>query len=82
MKSFAKFLLIGAVAVMAIAVSAAPSEAAKKKKMAKEACWDAALCSANCNGATCQVNFCGFDHKWYPSLITPFCITGNCPSKC
>ncbi len=32
MKSIAKVLLVGAVAVMAIAVSAAPSEAAKKKK--------------------------------------------------
>ena len=31
MKSFAKLLLVGTVAVMAIAVSAAPSEAAKKK---------------------------------------------------
>ena len=31
MKSIAKILLVGAVAVMAIAVSAAPSEAAKKK---------------------------------------------------
>ena len=33
MKFFAKFLLVGTVAVMAIAVSAAPSEAAKKKEM-------------------------------------------------
>ena len=33
MKSIAKILLVGAVAVMAIAVSAAPSEAAKKKRM-------------------------------------------------
>ena len=30
MKSIAKILLVGAVTVMAIAVSAAPSEAAKK----------------------------------------------------
>ena len=35
MKSFAKVLLVGAVAVMAIAVSAAPSEAKKHKKMMK-----------------------------------------------
>ena len=33
MKSIAKVLLVGAVAMMAIAVSAAPSEAAKKKRM-------------------------------------------------
>ena len=82
MKSFAKLLLIGAVAVMAIAASAAPSEAAKKKNTAKEACSDTALCSSNCNSANCQINFCGADQKRYQAVLTPYCLTGNCPPKC
>jgi hypothetical protein len=86
MKSFAKILLIGAVAVAAIAISAAPSEAAKKKKARtaamSDSCNDAALCSANCGPAGCQVNFCGFDKKWHLSLLTPVCVIGNCPPKC
>jgi hypothetical protein len=89
MKSIAKLLLVGAVAVTAIAISAAPSEAAKKKKMRHRAaashsmtCKEAGLCSANCAGATCAVNVCGADGKWYPAVLTPFCLQGQCPPKC
>lgn len=97
MKFFARALLMSAVAVLAIAISVAPSEAAKKKKtkaaaaaapaavaapMAPTGCNDAALCASNCNGATCTVNFCGVDHQWHPSLLTPFCVQGNCPPRC
>ena len=81
MKSIAKFLLVSAVAVTAIALSAAPSEAAKKKAKAAATCHPAYLCSSDCNGGTCKVNICGGDGKWYQALFTPFC-TGACPPSC
>lgn len=85
MKVFAKILMVGAVAVVAIAISAAPSEAAKKKRMAMKptTCTAPALCSAECQGGGCKVNFCGpSDGKWYWSPLTPWCIGGACPPKC
>jgi hypothetical protein len=84
MKSIAKVLLVGAVAVMAIAMSAAPSEAAKKHHKAKAAmgCGDGGLCASTCSGSTCQVNFCGYDKQWHIALLTPICIQGQCPPKC
>ena len=95
MKSLAKFLLVGAVAVMVIAISAVPSEAAKKKAKATAAaapaaampvaatgCGDGGLCSTQCDGNGCKVNFCGADKQWYPAILTPFCIKGQCPPPC
>ena len=76
MKSFAKILLVGAVAVTAIALSAAPSEAAKKKKMSAS-CTPTTLCSAKG-----KVQVCGGDGKWYQALITPVCFEPGCPAKC
>ena len=76
MKSLAKFLLVGTVAVMAVAVTAAPSEAAKKKK-------GAALCTP---GFICstggKVMACGGDGKWYAAVLTPVCFEPFCPPKC
>lgn len=87
MKSISKILLVGAVSVMAIAISAAPSEAAKKKRHAKMAaasttCKDAGMCSTNCQGNSCSVNVCAPDGKWVPAIFTPVCIKGQCPPKC
>ena len=83
MKAFAKFLMIGAVAVAAIAVSAAPSEAAKRQKVkAMTGCGDGGLCSNNCGASGCAVNFCGYDKQWHLAILTPFCLKGQCPPKC
>jgi hypothetical protein len=80
MKSFAKFLLVGAVAVTAIALTAAPSEAAKKKM--SSTCTPTTLCSAQCKTGSCWIQVCGGDGKWYQALITPVCLEPGCPAKC
>ena len=85
MKSFAKLLLVGTVAVMAIAVSAAPSEAAKKKKntqVASVSCKDAGMCATNCGDKTCSVNVCAPGGNWVPAIFTPVCVKAQCPPKC
>jgi hypothetical protein len=56
MKSIAKVLLVGTVAVMAIAVSAAPSEA-KKRTKPKAGTYVGQICSAGCGkNNMCKVN--------------------------
>ena len=89
MKSFSKVLLAGAVAVMAIAVSAAPSEAAKKHKM-KAQLFPVSACSpgAACTGAPNPlqegrgvVYMCGGDAKWVAAL-NPGCSGAGCPPPC
>lgn len=84
MKSFGKILLLSAVAVMAVAVSVAPSEAAKKKKMAKMAKPPSA-CTAvgtSCTmGGSNVVHYCNADHKWTPVLM-PACTGPGCPPPC
>jgi len=84
MKSVSKLLLASAVAMMAIAISVAPSEAAKKKKKAAkpEACAVGMLCSTACTSGICRVNVCGADRKWYQALFTPVCFTPGCPPAC
>jgi hypothetical protein len=79
MKSFAKVLLVGAVAVMAIAVSVAPSEAKKKKAMKGPAAgtYVGQLCSAGG-----KVMIWGPDMKWSPALLTPVCAAPFCPAAC
>ena len=79
MKSFAKVVLVGAVAVMAIAISVAPSEAAKKKKMKGPAAgtYVGQLCSAGG-----KVMIWGPDMKWSPALLTPVCAAPFCPPGC
>ena len=80
MKSLAKVLLVGAVAVMAIAVSVAPSEAAKKKKRMmgpKPGTYVGQLCSTGG-----KVMIWGPDMKWSPALLTPVCASPMCPAAC
>ena len=79
MKSLAKVLLVGAVAVMAIAVSVAPSEAAKKKRMKGPAAgaYVGQLCSAGG-----KVMVWGPDMKWSPAPLTPVCASPMCPAAC
>ena len=79
MKSMMKFLLVGAVAVMAVALSAAPSEAAKKKKMkaAKPGAYIGQVCSTGG-----KVMVWGADKKWSPAVFTPVCASPFCPPAC
>jgi hypothetical protein len=85
MTSIAKFLTLGAVAALAVAF-AAPADAAKKKRMRAPApvamCTAPNLCSFDCVGNGCKVNFCAPDGKWYWSMVTPYCLTGFCPQSC
>ena len=77
MKSIAKVVLVGAVAVMAIAVSAAPSEAAKKKKKGPaNGTYFGQVCSAEG-----KVMVWGYDNKWYPGF-GPACAAPFCPPAC
>jgi hypothetical protein len=79
MKSFTKLLLVGAVAVMAMAVTVAPSEAKRHKKMAAPApCMPGMLCTT----PNAHVMACGGDGKWYQAIFTPFCAGPICPPKC
>ena len=80
MKTISKLLLVGAVAVVAIAVSAAPSEA-KKKAAKMAACTPMMTCSTACKGGACSVMACGVDGKRYPA-IPPVCTQPFCPPGC
>jgi len=85
MKAIARFLLVGAVAVTAIAISVAPSEAAKKKKMKGPApgAFVGALCSTACNASNvCDVMIWAADGKWYRAAFTPVCFQPGCPAAC
>jgi hypothetical protein len=73
-----KFLVAGAVAALAIAISAAPSEAAKRKAAAAKGCTAPAYCSTNCANGWCTVYACGLDGKWYQSVLPPVCAQGLC----
>jgi hypothetical protein len=80
MTSLSKILLTGAVAVTAIAISSAPSEAAKRK--AKAPCVPGPMCSSGKATGVNNVNFCGVDGKWYRAQVTPTCVQPLCPPKC
>ena len=87
MKSISKILLVGAIAVMAIAVTAVPSDAAKKKKMAEAAapapCVVGTICKGTCDAnQACAVNVCAADGKSYPAFLTPVCFGAACPAAC
>lgn len=84
MTSIPKLLMLGAVAVIAIAVSAAPSEAAKRKKAAKEkslvptaACTQGQSCVMAGSGVR---HFCG-GGKWV-AVLAPPCTGASCGTKC
>jgi len=80
MTSIGKLLLCGAVAAIAIAISSAPSEAAKRRAAAN--CVGPAVCSHSCSQGTCQMNACGLDGKWHWAFLTPVCAAPHCPKKC
>jgi hypothetical protein len=82
MKHVTKFLLTGTFAVAAIALSAAPSEAAKRKAKASS-CTPGWTCTApGSNAGWNKVMACGGDGKWYPALFTPYCAMPFCPPRC
>jgi len=81
MTSISKILLTGAVAVAAIAISSAPSEAAKRKAKAAAPCVPSLMCSSG-KGSVNSLNFCGVDGKWYKAQVTPTCAQPFCPPKC
>jgi hypothetical protein len=85
MKSISRILLVGAVAVMAIAISAAPSEAAKKKRMkgARAGTYYGELCSLpTASPGVSAVMIWGYDRKWYQAAVTPTCLQPVCPVSC
>jgi predicted RNA-binding Zn ribbon-like protein len=79
LKTISKFVLVAAVAAMAVSFST-PSYAAKKKKMAAAptACTAWQYKTAQCNNlGWCSMQRCGLDGKWYPSLMA--CWQPSCP---
>jgi hypothetical protein len=86
MKAISKVLMVGAVAVMAIAVSAAPSEAKKHHKMMKgpkAGTYVGQVCSMGCDKKTnaCKVIMWGTDKKWSTAML-PACVSPVCPAAC
>ena len=85
MKSITKILLVGAIAVTAIAVSAVPSEAKKKMKRAKAMSpgFVGQLCTTGCGpNNVCKVMIFLADGKWYQAGVTPVCVQPYCPAAC
>ncbi|HXF88684.1 MAG TPA: hypothetical protein VNK48_10055 [Xanthobacteraceae bacterium] len=80
MKTTSKFLLAGAFAALVVAISAAPSEAgrAKRTAAATPACQPLTYCATNCANGWCTVYQCGFDGKYYQSILPPVCAQGLC----
>ena len=84
MKAISKVLLVGAIAVMAIAVSAAPSEAKKHHKMMKgpkAGTYAGQVCSMGCNKKTnaCKVMMWGTNNKWAAASM-PTCTFAGLPA--
>ena len=81
MKSITRMLLVGAVAMTAIAVSAAPSEAAKKKKGMAPGTYQGQLCmTPSVTPNVSAVLLWGYDNKWYQTAWN--CVTPWCPATC
>jgi hypothetical protein len=79
LKTISKFVLVAAVAAVAVSFST-PSYAAKKKKMAAApaTCTAWQYKTAQCNNlGWCSMQRCGLDGKWYPSLMA--CWQPSCP---
>jgi hypothetical protein len=79
LKTISKFVLVAAVAAIAMSFST-PSFAAKKKKMAAApaTCVAWQYQTAQCNNlGWCSMRRCGLDGKWYPSLMA--CWQPACP---
>jgi hypothetical protein len=84
MRSIARVLLVGAVAVTAIAISAAPSEAAKKKqaKMASGTYYGQLCTTPSVTAGVGSIMIWGYDNKWYQAAVTPACVQPWCPVVC
>ena len=80
MKSIAKILLVGSVAMTAMALTAAPSQAAKKAAAAP--CVPGWVCTGKCKGNTCNVMACNYQGKWSAAVFTPTCVAPVCPARC
>jgi hypothetical protein len=81
MKFIAKILSVVAVAVTAITVSAAPSEAAKKKKGMAPGTYQGQLCTTPSVTANVgAVLVWGYDNKWYQAGWG--CVQPWCPVAC
>jgi hypothetical protein len=85
MSSIARIFLAGAIAVTVIAVSAAPSEAAKKKRVRglPPGTHYGQLCTTP--SVTRDVNavmIWGYGNKWYQAAVTPTCVQPFCPAAC
>ena len=78
MKSITKILLLAAVGAVVVAISVAPSEAAKKKAMS---CTGMPNCTAACKGKSCEIRTCT-DGKWVTPLLVKSCTQPDCPAKC
>jgi hypothetical protein len=82
MKSIAKLMLVGTFALATIAISAAPSEAAKRHRHHAKSCELGSHCSASCANGNCTMKVCGTDGKWYDAFLTPVCLGATCPKAC
>jgi hypothetical protein len=81
MTSMTKGFLFAAVAVLAFAISVAPSDAARKRA-AKTVCSGLEECSTACKGKTCSLKTCGPEGKWTPTALPRICNQPDCPKKC
>jgi hypothetical protein len=77
-----KLFAAGVVAALAVAMSVAPTEAAKKRMKTARGCTTGQLCSTGCNGTGCFMNYCTSDGKWERAILTPICAGSLCPKKC
>ena len=79
MKISKQSVLAGMAVMVAMAISASPSEAAKRKA-AK--CDISRACSANCKSGSCEIRRCDPDGKTYLYLMPLTCGQAACPPKC
>jgi hypothetical protein len=83
MKSMANILSVGALSLIAIAVSVAPSEAAKKKRGMAAGTYFGQLCTTpSVKAGFGAVMIWGYDSKWYQAAVTPSCLQPFCPVAC
>ena len=74
-----KSLFVGLSVIAAVAVSATPSEAAKRKA-AK--CDISRACTGACTAGSCEIRRCDADGKSYAYFPPMTCGLGACPPKC
>lgn len=69
MKTIGKVALVAAMAAAAMSFSSPSSAATKKKVAAPALCTPGAWQAAGCFGWMRTGMRCGFDGRWYPSLV-------------